>query len=58
MYYVIYENESERRVSFEKHTPQDVKDYIDNAKELDKRRNLSYHYTVVQEVNLAELLKK
>lgn len=50
MYYVIYENSEERKVSSTLHSLEACEKWITNAKKVDLQYNKSYHYFIVKSI--------
>lgn len=47
MFYIVYENSNERRISSPMKSRKDCEDFIDNAKRVDT----SYHYSIVGDLS-------
>lgn len=51
-YYVIYENSTHKAISSALYSLEEVVKYIDHAKEIDKQGRDSYHYSIVQGIEI------
>lgn len=48
MYYVVYENSNERKISSPQKSVDDCVKWANNAAEVDRKRGINYHYSIVK----------